>query len=147
MDAKEFAGLIAENASKLANAERDHATEKTRADGLAVRVTELSAELDTLKGSDLAKQVTALTAERDTLKTQLTNTQELPATLLQPLFAMAGMLTTKLDADPEKAAIQVKELGDSLKATGARLSVGSTFVPLLPGRQGAGANAGFKRRA
>lgn len=144
MDAKEFAGLITEGATKLANAERDRDTEKARADAAEARVTELSNELTGLKGSDQAKKLTDAEAKVTDLETRLATAVALPGKLLQPLFAMIGQPTAQLEADEAKATTQVAGALDSLKALGARLSGGLSLGSAAPSPS-TGNNA-FKRR-
>ena len=144
MDAKDFAALIAEHATKLANAEAAKATAEASATAEKTRADALATELSALKATDTAKQVTDLTTERDALKTQLDNAKALPGKLLSPLFAMIGQPTATLDEDEGKAVTQVNGALDSLKALGARLS-GGLSLGSQPAK--AGGNNAFKRRA
>ncbi|BAQ50299.1 hypothetical protein [Methylobacterium aquaticum] len=144
MDAKEFAGLITEGATKLANAERDRDTEKARADAAEARVAELSTELTGLKGSDQAKKLTDAEAQVADLTTKLAAATALPGKLLQPLFAMIGQPTAQLEADEAKATTQVAGALDSLKALGARLSGGLSLGSAAPSPSTG--NGAFKRR-
>jgi hypothetical protein len=145
MDAKDFAAIVAENATKLANAETAKATAEAAAAAEKTRADALATELAALKGSDAQKQVTELTAERDALKTQLDNAKALPGKLLSPLFAMIGQPTAQLDEDEAKAVTQVTGALDSLKALGARLSGGLSLGSAQPAPTRG--NAAFKRRA
>lgn len=145
MDAKDFAGIIAENATKLANAESAKAAAEASAAALKTERDALKTELDNLKGSDTQKQVTDLTAERDELKTKLDAAAALPGKLLAPLFAMIGQPGAQLDADEAKAADQVRAAIDGVKALGARLSGGLAQLGSHVPRPAS--NAGFKRRA
>lgn len=144
MDAKDFAALIAEHATKLANAEAAKAAAEATATAEKTRADALATELSALKATDTAKQVTDLTTERDALKTQLDNAKALPGKLLSPLFAMIGQPTATLDEDEAKAVTQVTGALDSLKALGARLSGGLSLGSSAPRT---GGNAAFKRRA
>ncbi len=149
MDAKEFAALIAENAAKLANAERDRDVAKAEVTTLTAQVTTLTAEVATLKGTDDAKKVTELTSANADLQTRLDAAVALPGKLLAPLFAMTGQTTATLDNDEAKALDQVKGLGDSLKALGAQLVGGARAGLSLVNGGGGGAprgNDAFKSR-
>ncbi|GBU16881.1 MULTISPECIES: hypothetical protein [Methylobacterium] len=145
MDAKDFAGIIAENATKLANAEAAAKTEKERADALQTQLTAAQSELTELKGSDQAAKLTAAEAKATDLQTKLDAALALPGKLVAPLFTMLGQTSATLDADPDKAVTQVREALDGVKAIGARLSGGLAQLGSAPARSNS--NAGFKRRA
>lgn len=145
MDAKEFAALIAEHATKLANAEAAKTAAETRATAAEARVTELTTEVTALKSTDDAKKVTELSAQVTELTTKLTAAEALPGTLLAPLFAMTGQATAQLDSDPTKATAQITTLGESLKALGGRLAGGVAPVTLASGAPRG--NSAFKRSA
>ena len=145
MDAKDFAAIVAENATKLANAETAKAAAEAKATDLQAQLTAAQAELTTLKGTDQAAKLTAAETKATDLQTKLDAALSLPGKLVAPLFAMIGQPSAQLDADPAKAETQVREAIDGVKALGARLSGGLAQLGSTPARPAA--NAGFKRRA
>lgn len=144
MDAKEFAGLITEGATKLANAESAKTAAEARATDLQTQLTAAQGELATLKGTDTQAKLTAAEAQVADLTTKLAAAAALPGKLLQPLFAMIGQPTAQLEADEAKAITQVAGALDSLKALGARLSGGLSLGSAAP--SASTGNGAFKRR-
>lgn len=147
MDAAQFAAIVAENATKLANAERDRDAAQAQVTTLTARVTELTTEVTTLKSTDDAKKVGELTTANADLQTKLDAALALPGKLLAPLFAMSGQTAVTLDSDEAKATDQVKSLGDSLKAIGAQLAGGARHgLTLMNGGGAPRGNDAFKSR-
>lgn len=145
MDAKDFAAIVAENATKLANAEAAKTAAEAKATDLQTQLTAAQTELTTLKASDAVKQVETLTAEKTELQTKLDAAVALPGKLLTPLFSMLGQPLANLEADEAKAVEQVKGLGESLRSLGAKLSGGVANYGSQPARPLG--NGAFKRRA
>ncbi|PZP71776.1 hypothetical protein [Methylorubrum populi] len=145
MDAKEFAALIAAEATKLANAESAKTAAETRATAAEARVTALEADVARLSSAEQATKLTTAEARVTELETQLSAAQTFTGKLVQPLFAMIGQPTATLDADETKAFDQVKDALDGVKALGARLSGGLSLGSSAP-RPSTG-NGAFKRRA
>lgn len=147
MDAKEFANLISEGATKLANAEAAKATAEARVAELTAQLATVTAERDTLKGSDQAVKLTSAEAKVVELTAALGTAQALPKQLLTPIFVALGQTTFELDPDAAKAAGQVQTAVDGLKALGARLSGGMSHGHHGGAAPLAASNSAFKRRA
>lgn len=144
MDATQFATIIAENATKLANAESAKAAAEAKVTELTTQLSAVTTERDALKGSDAVVQLAAVTTDRDALKVKLTAAEALPAKLLAPLFVSLGNATFSLPPEEDKAIEMVKGAVTEVKQLGHQLSLGMNRQHQAAA--GGNANAAFKRR-
>lgn len=146
MDATAFAGIIAANATELANANTAKVAAEARATELQTQLTAVTTERDALKGSDAVVKLAAAEANVTELTTKLAAAEALPAKLLAPLVTTLGNATFSLPAAEADAVTMVKDAVTSVKQLGHQLSLGMHHGAPAP-QAGSGVNNAFKRRA